>query len=148
MRSYLRTRQNKDQGVLPHANVYTRLQPSKIHGVGVFAIRRIEKGTPLFVEDEEIIWVDGSYVASLPKKFKKLYDDFAIIRDGKYGCPVDFNRLTMGWYLNDSDDPNVIVDDDYDMSALRDIEEGEELTIDSSKFSEQPYKKISRKQRT
>jgi SET domain-containing protein len=26
------------------------------------------------------------------------------------------------------------------MFALRDIEEGEELTIDSSKFSEQPYR--------
>jgi SET domain-containing protein len=143
MSSYLGSRRCKDHGGLPHANVYTRLRPSTIHGVGVFAIRRIEKGTPLFAGDEDIVWVDQGYVADLPKKIKKLYDDFAIIKDGKYGCPTNFNLLTMGWYLNDSDDPNVAVDDEYNMSALRDIEEGEELTIDSSKFSEQPYKKIS-----
>lgn len=148
MRSHPGSRRYKEHYGLPHTNVYTRLQLSKIHGVGVFAIRRIEKGTRLFADDEEIVWVDESYLADLPKKLKKLYDDFAIIKDGEYGCPVTFNLLTMGWYLNDSDDPNVVVDNDYNMSALRDIEEGEELTIDSSKFSEQPYKEIPLKQRT
>ena len=41
---------------------------------------------------------------------------------------------------NDSDNPNVAVDNEYNMSASRDIEVGEELTIHSSKFGEQPYK--------
>jgi SET domain-containing protein len=49
----------------------------------------------------------------------------------------------MSWYLNDSESPNVAVDDQYNMSALRDIEMGEELTIDSGQFSEQPYKQAS-----
>lgn len=129
------------RAALPHTGVYTRLRPSKIHGLGVFAIRPIKAGTPLFVGDEEIVWVDEGEVARLPKALKRLYEDFAIIKDGKYGCPPSFNNLTMAWYMNDSDDPNVNVDDDYNMWANRDIEEGEELTMDSSKFSEQPYKK-------
>lgn len=125
---------------LPHLSVYTRLRPSKVHGVGVFAIRPIKQGTRLFDSDEELVWVDESDVKRLASSVRKLYEDFAIIKDGKYGCPSNFNRLTMAWYLNDSDRPNVIVDDNYNMRAARDISEGEELTIDSSKFSKQPYK--------
>src|SRR5215472_863079 len=45
-------------GDLPHTDVYTRLQPSNIHGVGVFSIRPIRKGTPLFMSDKDIVWVD------------------------------------------------------------------------------------------
>lgn len=38
--------------VLPHHNVYTRLEYSLIHGVGVFAIRPIPAGTMIFEGDE------------------------------------------------------------------------------------------------
>jgi uncharacterized protein len=129
--------------MLPHMCLYTRLKPSKVHGVGVFAIRRIRKGTHLFDGDEEIIWVSEADIEALPNQIRKIYDDFSIIKDGMYGCPTNFNRLTMGWYLNDSDNPNVFVDDNYDMWAARDIEDGEELTIDSSKFSAQPYRDLA-----
>jgi hypothetical protein len=128
-------------GDLPHTDVYTRLQQSNIHGVGVFAVRQIKEGTPLFMSDKDIVWVDEGQIVNLPDELKKLYEDFAIIEDKRYGCPSNFNLLTMSWYLNDSDNPNVTVDDEYNMFALRDIQTGEELTIDSSKFSEQPYKR-------
>lgn len=138
LRSRTKTRM---EATLPHEDVYTRLGPSPIHGVGVFAIRPIPKGTKLFRNDlEEIEWVEEKEISDLPNAIRKLYEDFAIIVDGRYGCPSSFNRLTMSWYLNDSDDPNVAVDSEYRMSALRDIAELEELTIDSSKFSAQPYK--------
>lgn len=38
------------RGSLPHHRVYTRLGPSKIHGVGVFAIRNIKKEQFLTME--------------------------------------------------------------------------------------------------
>jgi hypothetical protein len=126
---------------LPHSGVYTRLKPSPIHGVGVFALRRIPKGTLLFDTNEKVVWIDETDIAYLPANVRKMYDDFCIVKHGKYGCPENFNNLTMAWYLNDSSNPNVIVDDDFNMWAGRDIAEGEELTIDSSKFSEQPYLK-------
>jgi SET domain-containing protein len=127
---------------LPHSNVYTRLKPSAIHGVGVFAIRDIPKGTRLFDGNEEITWIDERQIAQLPPSLREMYEDFCIIKDGRYGCPRNFNSLTMGWYLNDSPTPNVILDDDYNMYAARDISKGEELTIDSSRFSEQPYRQL------
>jgi uncharacterized protein len=128
---------------LPHSHVYTRLKPSAIHGVGVFAIRNIPKRTKLFDADEEITWIDERQLAHLPQSLRRLYEDFCIIKDGLYGCPTNFNNLTMGWYLNDSPTPNVMVDDNYNMWTIRDVIEGEELTIDSSRFSEQPYRQLA-----
>ncbi len=125
---------------LPHDNVYTRLGVSKIHGVGVFAICNIPKGTNIFGNDEcEMVWIDEDDIGNIDSELKRLYDDFCVIKNGKYGCPKNFNMLTVGWYLNESkDNPNVLCTGDYDFIALRNIKKGEEITIDYSKYSEYP----------
>jgi hypothetical protein len=123
---------------MPHDGVYTRLRPSRIHkgGVGVFAIRRIRKGTYIFAgENEEMLWVAEKDLPRRPIQIRKLYDDFTPAKDNWYGCPLSFNRLTPAWYLNDSEDPNVRADRNYDFFALRNIEEGEELTVNSRVYS-------------
>jgi SET domain-containing protein len=124
---------------LPHAGVYTRLRPSKVHGVGVFAIRKIKKGTNIFSgDDADVVWIKKSSLRRLPGEIRKLYEDFAVIRnDGtEYGCPKSFNVLTVGWYLNESENPNVRCDKSFDFLALRDIAVGEELTVDYGTYSE------------
>lgn len=132
--------------VRPHDGVYTRLAPSKVHkgGVGVFAIRRIKKGTKLFDGDcEEMVWKEKSDLPRRPRAIRELYKDFAVIKTDekdkktRYGCPPNFNRLTVSWYLNSSPEPNVGCDKDYNFSALRDIECGEELVADYSTYSEE-----------
>jgi len=123
----------------PHEGVYTRLQPSKIHGVGVFAVRDIPEGTLVFADDdEEIVWIDKSELADVPPVLRKFYDDFCVIKNGRYGCPASFDKLTTAWYLNNSDEPNVAADDEYRFHALRDIRRGEELTSKYSDYSEEP----------
>jgi uncharacterized protein len=124
----------------PHDGVYTRLQCSKVHGIGVFAIRDIPKGTNIFSNDDsEMVWVDEADIRNISSELKKLYDDFCVIKNGKYGCPKNFNMLTVGWYLNKSkENPNVRCTNDYDFIALRDIKKGEELTVDYSTYSESP----------
>src|SRR5271157_4567153 len=122
---------NTDSKTSPHHGVYTRLEPSTIHGVGVFAIIPIPKGTYAFMDhDEPIVWVDKSIVESLPKPLRELYYSFAIIKGEKYGCPKSFNDLTASWYLNHSERPNMAADKDYRFYAVRDVSAGEELTID------------------
>jgi hypothetical protein len=133
----------------PHRGVYTRLKPSRIakNGVGVFAIRRIRKGTPLFSGDnEEMLWVKTGSLPSTPREIRRLYDDFSVIKGGRYGCPPTFNRLTISWYLNEprrGERPNVRCDPNtYDFFALRDIQQGEELTVDYLAYSEAPPAQI------
>ena len=125
---------------LPHEGVYTRLKPSDIHGVGVFAILDIPKDTYIFNGDNsKMVWVDKSVIDEQDEEIKKLYDDFCIIKGNKYYCIDSFNNLNVGWYLNESkDDPNVGCDDNYEFYALRDIKKGEELTMDYSSFCEFP----------
>ena len=124
---------------LPHHGVYARIRRSKIHGVGVVAIRDIKKGTRIFFgDDDPIVWIKRKQVMALPREIKKLYEDFCIFRGDKVGCPSNFNRLTVAWYLNESHHPNVGNDEDYAFYALRNIKAGEELTLDYSKFSDSP----------
>ncbi len=125
---------------LPHYEVYTRLRPSPIHGVGVFAIRDIPKDTYIFTGDNsKMVWVDKSVVETQEVEIRKLYDDFCIIKGNKYYCPDNFNNMNVGWYLNGSkENPSVRCDDNYDFYALRDIKKGEELTVDYSMFSDEP----------
>ena len=133
-------RRKKQNSTLPHEGVYTRLRRSNIHGAGVFAVRDIPKDTNVFSTDEsEVVWIDKKEITGLEPGVKKLYDDFCIIKGDKYGCPKNFNNLTVAWYLNESrDNPNVRCTDDYDFIAIRDIKTGEELTVDYSTYSEYP----------
>ncbi len=134
-----------DHDESPHDGVYTRLRPSEIAkgGVGVFAITRIKKGTPLFRHDnQEMLWLNKSSLKGTSKEIRKLYDDFAVFESGRFGCPPSLNRLTMSWYLNQplkGTKPNVGCDPEtYDFFAMRDIIPGEELTVNYDTYSEEP----------
>jgi SET domain-containing protein len=131
--------QNQNNDKMPHHGVYARLQPSRIHGVGVFAIKDIPKGTSIFPEDnEELVWIHKRMFRNLEPEARKLYDDFCIIRGDLYGCPRSFNRLTPAWYFNESSTPNVAADKAYRFYALRGIKKGEELTVDYASYSDRP----------
>ena len=122
---------------LPHEGVYVRIAPSRIHGVGLIAIVSIPKGTDLFPTDNaELTWIQVDDLPSMPLAQRQLYDDFCIRRGNTYGCPRNFNDLTMSWYLNHSNAPNVCCDSEYRFFALRDIRVGEELTVDYRTFSD------------
>lgn len=121
---------------LPHRDVLVRLAPSPIHGIGAFALAPIAAGTVCFAQDRaEIRWVDAASLDSelLTVQQRAFYDDFAIRRDGRLGCPASFDLLTPGWYLNrprPGEPANVHADVDFNLVALRDIAAGEELTLD------------------
>lgn len=137
----------------PHGGVLTRLRPSPIHGVGVFAITAIKKGTRLFAGDsDEMRWIQADRLPK-DKQLRDLYHDFSIEKKGKsghptrYGSPRHFDCLTMSWYLNDpapGGKPNVRCDENYDFWALRDIKEGKELTVDSRTYSDHATTKPAR----
>jgi hypothetical protein len=125
--------------LLPHEGLFARMRPSKVDsdGVGVFAIRDIPKGTYVFEpDDDEMAWIDKSVADALPGSLREMYEDFPVLRNGKYGCPPHFNRMTIAWYVNSSKTPNLKCDADYRFYASRDIKADEELTADYDEYSD------------
>jgi hypothetical protein len=126
---------------LPHCNVYARLGISKISGVkgiGVFAIKDIPQGTNIFYgDDQKMVWIRKDEIKNTETEIKQLYDDFCIIKNNQFGCPKNFNVLTVGWYLNNSNDPNVEIREGDNFYAMRDIKKGEELTSNYDSYSDE-----------
>ena len=123
----------------PHDGVYARIGPSRIHGVGVRAIRDIPAGTLVFRgESERITWRSRAAVRRLPKAVRALYEDFGMVWGDRIGVPPSLNMLSVGWYVNHSDRPNVEAGDDARFRALRRIRKGEELTADYRTFVDEP----------
>ena len=121
----------------PHDGAYVRLRPSKLHGVGVFAIREIPRETNLFPDDPGgLRELDPGFLENEDPEIRQLYDDFCVLSDGKWYGPATFNNLTVGWYINHSANPNVTCDSDFNFITLRCIQKGEELTVDYRTYSD------------
>ena len=106
--------------------IHLILKPSTIEGVGVFTLTPIRKGArvPLFCAGDSKTISRRQY-ARLPSAYARYHVPDA---DEKWWGPVDYHRMSVGWYLNHSRTPNLNVLDNF--TALRRIAAGEELTID------------------
>lgn len=117
-----------------HKNVKTEIKPSPIHGVGVFAIRDIQKGEQVF---EPWVGKTGAYPIpndvfnQLHPKVIDLIGRYFITPDCGYKVIRLFNGVNFvshticfcnSSYPNESD-ANIGIDG----VALRDIKEGEEV---------------------
>jgi len=106
--------------------------------VGVVAIRDIPAGTAIFRgESERVVWVRRAAVSRLPRALQQLYVDFAMVWGDRFGVPRTMNMLSVGWYLNHSDRPNVAADESGRFHSLRRIRKGEELTADYRTFTDE-----------
>jgi hypothetical protein len=115
--------------------VYARIGHSRVHGVGVLAIRDIPAGTMVFRgESERVAWVSRAAVRRLSKPIRSLYEDFGMVWGDQIGVPPTLNMLSVGWYVNHSDRPNVEADEAGRFRTLRPIRKGEELTADYRTF--------------
>jgi len=110
------------------------LKPSDF-GVGVFAAHDIKKGTHLrLFGDNETINLRS---VSRPKEtVPEIFQQYCMDRGNEMICPEDFGQMHVGWYLNHSKTPNTFRDKDFKWYALRDIKEGEEITIDYNTLEE------------
>jgi uncharacterized protein len=121
----------------PHRNLYTRIKASS-KGVGLFAIRSIPKGTQLFVGDVgNTVRILVSSVDKIPDaEVRQMYADFCPVVDNYFIAPSDFNQMTMSWYMNHSDEPNVTVVPELQFVTSRVVPVGEELTANYTTFSD------------
>lgn len=112
--------------------LYFRLKPSTIvgAGIGVFATAAIPRGKVLkglFADDDvrRLSWEEFAAL-EVPSDVK---EHFVTRYETECFMPRHLNRMSVGWYLNDSTEPNLAHDDSYEYFALKDIVVGEELLI-------------------
>lgn len=115
-----------EQAMTLNRGMWARLAPSKIHGVGVFAIADLKKDQKLYLD-------------RIPTTFSLRYADFNKLRPEVAqilierwpaiveGSAFIYPDSLMQPYMNHSDTPNY--DGVYDL-ALKDIAAGEEVTED------------------
>ncbi len=117
-----------------HHSTYVMIQPSPIHGIGVFAIRDIPKGTKDIFSKESGEWikVSRSEVDALPGHSKNLVETHCLFDEHNYYLPdYGFKKLDMVIFLNHADEPNIVsINDGVYFETTRDIACGEELLID------------------
>ena len=113
--------------------VYCKLGVSKIHGVGVFALRDIPKGTkPLksMVTNKEKKF-SRTELKDVPGSVRKHLSDFCLVEGGRVFVPrIGMNAVNISTYLNHSKTPNLFFNDEDELEAMFDIGRGMELTID------------------
>ena len=132
MKQMLQTHKEK---LLNHLKdqIYCRLGASKIHGIGVFALRDIPKGFyPLLslTPNNDVVFRPEE-IEKLPVGVKTLIDIFSYVDDDEILVPRQgFNTLHLQIYLNHSKQPNLEFDWRNNLIALCDINEDAELTID------------------
>ena len=117
-----------------HQDTYVMIKPSPLHGIGVFAIRDIPKGTrDLFSQGVgEWIKLTIAEVEALPKHSRDLVENHCLFDEDYYYVPdYGFKLVDLVVYLNHSDTPNVIsINEGEYFEATRDIAAGEELLLD------------------
>jgi len=128
---------NKEALLKELANsTYVMIKPSPLHGIGVFAIRDIPKGTKnIFSKGVGVgdwIKVRKEEVDALPQHSKDLIENHCLFDEDFYFIPdYGFKLVDLVIYLNHSETPNVIsLNEGEEFEAIRDIAIGEELLVD------------------
>lgn len=116
------------------STTYVMIKPSPLHGIGVFAIRDIPKGTKNIFSKGVGDWIKVSKeeVDALPQHSKDLIENHCLFDEDFYFIPdYGFKLVDLVIYLNHSETPNVIsLNDGEEFEAIRDIANGEELLVD------------------
>ena len=115
-------------------DTYVMIKPSPLHGIGVFAIRDIPKGTRNLFSQGVGEWIKLTIaeVEALPKHSRDLVENHCLFDEDYYYVPdYGFKLVDLVVYLNHSDTPNVIsINEGEYFEATRDIAAGEELLLD------------------
>jgi len=120
---------------------YCRIQPSKTHGVGVFAIKEIPSGvSPWFTPNHHFfggtIRISSNEIGKLDEPVRQMLLDYNLVSDkGLFVHPCELEILHITQFLNASKDPNldVSLEREDPFKTIREIKIGEELTVDYQK---------------
>jgi uncharacterized protein len=106
------------------------LRPSKIQGHGVFARERI-------VKDETVMQFGGETISrqEMESGDYRIRSIWPVERDTFIALPNNDPHISLDEYLNHSCDANTWLTDEVTLTARRDIEPGEEITLDQATWN-------------
>ncbi len=111
--------------------VRTRLGISAIHGIGVFAVEPIPRGTVTWRLSEWDQQLTEAELARMDPAARDGIRHHTYVQDGRHVLCFDHGR-----FMNHSDDPNTDAASPEVNHARRDIAAGEELTCDYRVFDQ------------
>jgi SET domain-containing protein len=89
---------------------------------------------PLFDEEDHTFLHESEVIhTNVPSRVLGKYS-IHFPEDKGYSTPKNFNRMSVGWFLNHSNEPNACNDENYNYFALKDIPKGKEILIDYDKL--------------
>ena len=119
---------------------YCRLAPSAVHGVGVFAVRQIPRGTDPFMigirYPRRWVSISRAELEQAPVGVRSLLTSLFVPDDNeRFRVPaLGPNMADIGAYMNHSTRPNMRTSDGYTFVTKLRIAAGEELTVDYQTF--------------
>jgi SET domain-containing protein len=108
------------------------LAPSRIQGVGLFAVKNLAMGEEVPIWDQ----LDMRFFEVPPpedKLFHAVFHHYCIRTKCGYYGPKDFLKMSIGWYINHSDTPNLeerLENETWRYYAKTAIAQGEEVAMD------------------
>jgi hypothetical protein len=116
----------------PHFAI--ELRPSRIHGIGLFAVRALDKGTVIgrengFIHHRYYAWFTWRDFERFDRPLQRKVTQICTLEREGFFAPRDFDLLPTCWYMNHSCSGNVGFKGE-DFVAIRRIKSGEELTYD------------------
>jgi len=110
------------------------IKPSLIHGLGMFAKKRIKKG--------EVVFVQGGHVLTKKQLFTSgVINSYQPLGNGLYiGASNKKEEEKVKLYNNHSCQPNCGMKGEITFVAMIDIPVGAELTVDYAMIDNEPYK--------
>lgn len=114
-----------------HNDIYCKLAPSPIHGVGVFALKDIPIYTVIFRVNLKTTTVDSKFLNRIHSTVARYYNDMLLSSSNTIEIPeTGMSTIPTSYYLNHSEDSNAKVDIENNLIvAKKNIYEGEEVTI-------------------
>ena len=109
------------------------IEKSTIHGYGYYAKVNIEKGEKVFVKGGHIVKRGNFYTSSVINSYLPISDEYYIAAIS----PDEEENIKL--YNNHSCNPNCGMHGEITFVAMRDIEAGEELTIDYAFVDNEDY---------
>lgn len=97
------------------SDTYCRVGVSKVHGIGVIAIKDIPKDVYLFRgpsghPNSKVVSFTTDEINKLDSGVQKMIYDYFYEDDGKYYLPAEgLNNINISYYLNHSNKPNAKV---------------------------------------